>query len=65
MSIGGIIKRERKKRGLSQSDLAKILHISRNTLCTYEQNKITPNYVIIKKLIDIFHLDARELFDND
>jgi len=64
MTIGNIIRKERKKRGFSQSDLAKLLKISRNTLSMYELDKQAPSYAVLKRLIDLFRLDANVFFDN-
>lgn len=40
MSIGRKIIRERKKRGLSQEKLARILHLNRVTLGRYERDEV-------------------------
>ena len=52
--IGDKLKKYRKQKGLSQKQLAQILHVSEFTLRSWEQ-KVIPNYEkfkLIKKLLD-------------
>lgn len=53
--VGDKLKEYRKQKGLSQKQLAQILHISEFTLRSWEQ-KVTPGYEkfkLIRKLLDL------------
>lgn len=50
MSIGEEIRRIRKEKGLSQSDLAALLGVSQQMIGLYETNKRTPKYETIQKI---------------
>lgn len=57
-NIGEIIANLRKKRSLSQAQLAKTLNIGTSTLGMYETGKRTPNPEILEKLADFFHVSV-------
>ena len=52
----------RKQRGLSQSELAKELHIAQNTLSQYESEKRNIPIVIANSLVDFFGVSHNYLF---
>lgn len=54
MSFGKRIKYLREKNGLTQEDVAYILHISRQSVSKWEQDKSLPQVYIIKELVKIF-----------
>lgn len=58
MSIGNIIKKERKRLGWSQVELAEKLKIHRMTLGRYERNELLPSIPTILKMLDIFEISA-------
>lgn len=58
MSIGKVIRKERKRLGWSQLELAEKLQIHRMTLGRYERDELFPNIPTIIKMLDIFSLSA-------
>lgn len=48
--IGARIKQYRRSAGLTQTELAKALYLSQNTISQYESGKRTPN---VKKLLEL------------
>ena len=50
------LKEERKKRKLTQEDVAKILNIGRNSYTKYETGENTPTLISIDKLADHYNL---------
>lgn len=63
MSIGSIIKCERKNRGWSQEKLAQKLRISRTTLGKYERDEILVDLNTLISISKLFHLSISELFE--
>lgn len=49
MNIGNAIKEIRKRKGISQKDLAKKIGMSTNNLCSIEKEKSFPSMENIKK----------------
>jgi transcriptional regulator with XRE-family HTH domain len=56
MEMKEILKEERKKRKLTQEDIAKILNISRASYTLYETGKNTPTLENIKILADYYNV---------
>lgn len=56
MTIGERIKFLRTEKGLTQTELAKILNIARSTLSQYESNQRTPSDDMKLKLSSIFNV---------
>lgn len=56
MLIGERIKKERIKRGLTQSELGKMLDVSKVSICGYETGTRTPTVDTFLKLIEILEL---------
>lgn len=57
------IKKMRLKKGLSQIELAKLLHVSQNTVSSWETGRTEPNLGIIENLSRIFHCQKSDLLD--
>lgn len=55
----------RKKQGMGQGDLAKLLDIRSNTISNYENEVSTPDYNILEKIISIFHVSAHDMLYTD
>jgi putative transcriptional regulator len=53
----------RKKSRLSQSKLAFLLNVSRNTISSIETGKYQPSLALFMRIMDVFHIyDARVFF---
>ena len=59
------LKKLRKKRKLTQRQLADKLGLTRSTVCSYENNTITPPTEIVKRLAVIFDVSADYLLGLD
>ncbi len=53
-----LLKELRTQRGLTQKDVAKLLHISRPTYTRYETGERKPDYETLKKLSEIFNVST-------
>lgn len=53
MDFGSIVSELRKKKGISQTDLADQLGIHKNVLGRYERNEVFPSIEIARKIADI------------
>jgi len=49
-SIGDRIKKERQRLGLTQTDLGKMINISKQTICGWETGRCTPDIFTLKKI---------------
>lgn len=58
MEIKDILIEERKKRGYTQADIAKILNIGRAAYTSYEIGKNTPTTDSILKLADFYNVST-------
>lgn len=47
----------RKKKGLSQRELANVLHMSNSTVAMYETGKRQPDFESLEKIADFFNVD--------
>ncbi len=56
-TIGERIQEERLKHNMTQLDLAKLLHVTRQAISSYENNKTTPDIDTLKQLNTIFNID--------
>jgi predicted transcriptional regulator len=52
------IKKMRKKAGLSQSELAKMVHVSQSHLAKIETGKVDPSYSLVSRIFDA--LDSKQ-----
>jgi putative transcriptional regulator len=57
-----LIKEERKKRALTQEDLAKNMKVSRQTIVAIETGKYLPSILLALKLSAFFGTSVNELF---
>lgn len=64
MLIGIKIKLLREKHHLTQEDLSKKLHISRQSISKWEQGISVPQITMIKELVEIFNCTYDELLDD-
>lgn len=55
----------RKKAGLKQAELAEKLNVKANTISNYEKGVSNPDYVIIRKLMDLFKITSDQLLYSD
>lgn len=55
------IKEYRKLRGLSQIEIAKRLHVSQNTISSWETGRTEPNMGVIERLAQIFECKKSDL----
>ena len=58
MNLGRTIKELRKEKGLTQSDLAKLLYTSQDTISLWELNKSLPDIKALIQLTEIFNVTA-------
>ncbi|EAC7182498.1 helix-turn-helix transcriptional regulator [Listeria monocytogenes] len=68
--FGDNLTKLRKKKRLTQTELANILHVARSTYCLYEKNRRMPASEIQIKIADYFnvtldYLHDRKNFDNN
>lgn len=61
MSIGERLLELRKKKGLSQEELANILNVSRQTVSKWETDQSTPDFDKIMPLCKLYEISADEL----
>lgn len=65
MSIGLKITELRKKKNLTQDELAKKIGISRAALSHYEKDRREPDYDTLKKMADFFEVTTDYLLDRE
>lgn len=58
------IKFLREKRKLGQSDLAKVLEVSRDNVASYERGSI-PKLDVLVRIVNLFHTDLKDLVEKD
>lgn len=56
--IGEIIKAERKARGLSQTELAKLIGVTQDSISLWEKGKRLPDTQYVIKLAQLFNVSA-------
>ena len=59
--IGLRLQRIRKQNGVSQEELAKQLHVQRQTISSYERGVSTPDIYILIAMADYFEVSVDEL----
>ena len=62
-NIGEKIKRIRRENNLSQEDLARSLHTSRQTVSRWETNRSVPDLEMLEKVAFIFEMEVKDLLD--
>lgn len=65
MSLGNSLYKYRKKKGLSQEEVAEKLGVSRQTISKWETEETVPDIYQAKKLAKIYGLSLDELIDAD
>lgn len=65
MSIGSRIKECREQLGLTQTELAKMLGVSKGTIGNYEAEISTPKIELMTKLFEVLQTDANYIFQDD
>ena len=69
MNIGQLIRQNRKQKGLTQTDVAKAIGVSTNTISKYERNIIEnmgrEKVIALSKLLDIPTVSFIEAIDNN
>ena len=60
-NVGQRIKQCRKDQNMTQKELAKLLHISVNTLSNYEHNRTVPPLSFMSSLADILNTTMDDL----
>lgn len=61
--ISKLIKEERKKRKLTQEELASILHVSNKTISKWETKKGTPSLDLLIPLSKFLNIELKDLLD--
>lgn len=59
--FGENLRRLREKHDMNQEDLAKQLHIKRQTISSYERGKSIPDIFMLIKIAEIFEVSLDEL----
>lgn len=66
MSVGDILKNKRKEFGISQSDLAEHLHVSRQSISSWENDRSVPSLDNLISLSDLYRISIDDLLkDNE
>lgn len=59
------LKELREKKGISQAELANVLDVAQQTVASWEKEKSSPNYDILQKIADYFHVTTDELLGRE
>lgn len=62
-TLGERLRELRKERDLNQTELANILHLTRNQIASYEQDRVQPSLDIIVLYCKFFNTSADYLLD--
>lgn len=65
MLIGKRLKDLRLAKGLNQTELGKLVKVTKVSICCYEKEKRTPNLETFKDLIEVFNVSADYLLGKD
>ncbi|MGO3469226.1 MAG: helix-turn-helix domain-containing protein [Weissella hellenica] len=65
MDLGTKIKVQREKKNWSQQELADQIHISRQSISKWEQNKAIPSITNIVMMSNLFNISLDELMKDD
>lgn len=57
------LKVERAKKNITQADLAKLIHVSRQTIHAIEAGKYVPSTVLALKIAHIFETSIQDVFE--
>ena len=61
MSLGDTIKAKRESRGMTQQDLADMLHVTRQTVSRWESGSRCPDIIMSKQIADAFEMTLDDL----
>ena len=62
MNLGEKLLSLRKKKGLSQEEVADILHVTRQTISKWETNQSMPDFDKVVPICDLYEISTDELF---
>ena len=62
LDVGARLKMVRKKRGLSQRELAKRAGVTNSTISLIEQNRVSPSVSSLKKVLDGVPMSLQAFF---
>jgi len=62
MTISNDIKKLRTERNITQEDLAKAVHVSRQTIIAIEKGNYIPSLLLAMQLAKFFKISVEELF---
>ncbi|HIR48528.1 MAG TPA: helix-turn-helix transcriptional regulator [Candidatus Faecimonas gallistercoris] len=62
MSLGEKLLKLRKKKGLSQEEVADILHVTRQTVSKWETNQSMPDFDKVVPICNLYEISTEELF---
>ena len=65
ISVGGIIARKRKEKGVTQDDLARFIGISKSSVSKWEIGQSLPDIAHLPQLASFFHISLDELMGYD
>jgi len=65
LDVGARLKMVRKKRGLSQRELAKLAGVTNSTISLIEQNRVSPSVSSLKKVLDGVPMSLQAFFVED
>lgn len=63
--IGAFFKELRREKGLTQEQLAEILHVSGRTVSRWETGRNMPDLSILIEMAEFYHVEVRELIDGE
>lgn len=61
-NLNNVLLELRKKRKLTQQELAEKLHVSRQTIVLLEQNKYCPSLVLAFRISQFFEVEIEDVF---
>ena len=59
------LKELRERKGIPQAELASVLDVAQQTVASWEREKSSPNYDILQKIADYFHVSTDSLLGRD
>lgn len=63
--IGAFFKELRREKGLTQEQLAEILHVSGRTVSRWETGRNMPDLSILIEMAEFYHVEVKELIDGE
>ena len=65
MSLGEKLLKLRKKKGLSQEEVADILHVTRQTVSKWETDQSMPDFDKVVPICNLYEISTEELFHDE